>query len=94
MPVEESKLYVANIDAKDLIWFDRANCKGTDTESFFIEKGEAYPKELRQICNRCEVKGECLNFAVKYKTLGFWGGTSELDRRQMTVAKKINSSAF
>jgi hypothetical protein len=94
MPVEESRLYAAHIDRDDLLWFDKANCKGTDTDSFFIERGEAYPPELKQVCNRCSVKKDCLNFAVKYNTVGFWGGTSEMDRRQLRVAEKINGSAF
>jgi hypothetical protein len=92
--LEESKLYVAQIDREDLLWFDKANCKGTDTDSFFIEKGEAYPPELKRVCSVCSVKKDCLDFAVKYNTLGFWGGTSEMDRRQMRVARKINGSAF
>lgn len=94
MPSGEYSLYATKIEKEDFNWFDEANCKGTDTDSFFIERGEAYPPELKKICDNCSVKRECLNFALKYNTLGFWGGTSEMDRRQMTVAEKINGSAF
>lgn len=94
MPVEESRLYASQIDKEDFDWFDEANCKGTDTDSFFIEKGEAYPPELKRTCSVCYVKRECLDFAVKYNTLGYWGGSSEMERRQMRVERKINGSAF
>lgn len=82
-------LYATRIDKEDTQWFDEANCKGTDTDSFFIERGEAYPPELKEICYRCSVRRDCLDFALKYNTLGFWGGTSEMDRRHMSLAKKM-----
>ena len=90
----EYTLYATSIDKEDFDWFEKANCKGTDTENYFIERGESYPPELTRVCNRCPVKSECLDFAFKYQTVGFWGGTSELDRRQMKRARKINGSAF
>lgn len=85
----------AKIDGNEkLSWFENAKCKGADTEEFFKEKGEPYPIEVRQMCQNCSVKRECLTYAVKYRALGFWGGTTESDRREIKLAEKINASAF
>jgi hypothetical protein len=75
-------------------WFERANCKGTDTETFFVEKGEYYTDEPRKICQKCVVKSQCLTYAVKYRVQGYWAGTTEQERRALSMAKKINASAF
>jgi len=69
------------IDKEDTLWFDQANCKGSDTESFFVESGDNYPPELARICKACDVKNECLAFAVKYRVQGYWGGTNEKQRK-------------
>lgn len=70
-----------NIDKEDTEWFEFANCQGSDPESFFVEAGDSYPPELKRICGECDVKNECLGFAMKYRTHGFWGGTNEKQRK-------------
>lgn len=69
-----------NVTRKELEIFKDANCKGTDTEAFFIEKTELYDPVVKKICNRCSIKEQCLQFALKYKVVGFWGGTTEYQR--------------
>lgn len=76
----------------DLQWlggiprFDgRALCAETDPELFFPEVGENTTSvKARQVCNRCEVKAECLAWALKNPVAGVWGGTTERERRNMT----------
>ena len=84
----------AKIDKDEkLDWLEKANCIGSDTESFFIEKGEYYTVELRRICQGCTVQSECLEYSVRYRTVGYWAGTTEQQRRLMTVTEKKASSA-
>ena len=82
--------YASSIDQKDTLWFDEANCKGSDTEAFFIESGEKYPPELKPVCRACNVQRDCLTFAVKYGVQGFWAGTTERDRQQLRASQRLN----
>jgi WhiB family redox-sensing transcriptional regulator len=70
----------------DLIWVDQANCKGLDTNDFFVEDGsKRYDNEtiLARICGSCVVRTECLNYSLHNNVTGFWGGTTEKTRRAM-----------
>jgi hypothetical protein len=76
--------YATKIDKKDTLWYDQANCIGSDTESFFGEtRGATYSPEVKKICNSCTVQNDCLNFAVKYRVQGYWAGTTEQQRRRL-----------
>lgn len=64
----------------ELLWVDQANCKGIDTNDFFVPDGsKRYDNEpvLKRICSACNVKAECLNYALYNNVTGYWGGTSE-----------------
>ena len=70
---------------------DTPNCASTDPEIFFVQDGSGTyeePKLLARICNACVVKEECLNYALKHEVLGYWGNTSETQRRKLR--KKLN----
>ncbi len=76
----------------ELMWVEHANCKGLDTEEFFVKDGgTAYENEstIKRICAACEVKTECLNYALSNSVVGYWGGTSEKIRRIMRKEKNI-----
>lgn len=63
-------------------WQERALCAQTDPEAFFPEKGGS-TREAKRICTRCEVKAECLEFALAHdERFGIWGGLSERERRK------------
>lgn len=63
-------------------WQERALCAQTDPEAFFPEKGGS-TREAKRICNRCEVKAECLEYALGHdERFGIWGGLSERERRR------------
>lgn len=36
-----------------------------------------------EICNRCPLKPECLEWALTHDEEGVWGGTGEADRRAL-----------
>lgn len=64
-------------------WQKRALCAQTDPEAFFPEKGES-TREGKQICTGCEVKAECLEYALSNEErFGIWGGLSERERRSL-----------
>ncbi|ORM35863.1 WhiB family transcriptional regulator [Williamsia sp. 1135] len=64
-------------------WQDRALCAQTDPEAFFPEKGGS-TREAKRICQGCEVRSECLEYALhKDERFGIWGGLSERERRRI-----------
>ena len=66
-----------------LSWQDKALCAQTDPEAFFPEKGGS-TREAKRICVSCEVKQECLEYALMQdERFGIWGGLSERERRRL-----------
>jgi WhiB family redox-sensing transcriptional regulator len=64
-------------------WQERALCAQTDPEAFFPEKGGS-TREAKRICSGCEVKAECLDYALAHdERFGIWGGLSERERRRL-----------
>lgn len=67
-------------------WQERALCAQTDPEAFFPEKGGS-TREAKRVCTGCEVKGECLEYALaRDERFGIWGGMSERERRRLKRA--------
>lgn len=64
-------------------WQERALCAQTDPEAFFPEKGGS-TREAKRICLGCDVKDECLEYALANdERFGIWGGLSERERRRL-----------
>ena len=64
-------------------WQERALCAQTDPEAFFPEKGGS-TREAKRICLGCEVRDECLDYALAHdERFGIWGGLSERERRRL-----------
>src|SRR5919198_2418242 len=64
-------------------WQERALCSQTDPEAFFPEKGGS-TREAKRICTGCEVRAECLEYALEHdERFGIWGGLSERERRRL-----------
>ena len=64
-------------------WQERALCAQTDPEAFFPEKGGS-TREAKRICTGCEVRSECLEYALEHdERFGIWGGLSERERRRL-----------
>src|SRR4051794_103417 len=69
------------VDESD--WHERALCAQTDPEAFFPEKGGS-TREAKKICTGCEVRSECLSYALANdERFGIWGGLSERERRRL-----------
>ena len=67
-------------------WQERALCAQTDPEAFFPEKGGS-TREAKRICSGCDVRAECLEYALAHdERFGIWGGLSERERRRLRRA--------
>ena len=74
---------VANGGPEERRWQEQANCLGVDPDLFFPERG-ASTKEAKSVCGGCEVKMECLEYALRHgEKFGIWGGLSERERRRV-----------
>ena len=70
-------------EALPLPWQVEALCAQTDPEAFFPEKGGS-TREAKRVCGRCDVRGECLSYALAHdERFGIWGGLSERERRRL-----------
>lgn len=70
-------------DEEALSWQADALCAQTDPEAFFPEKGGS-TREAKRICDGCEVRSECLEYALENdERFGIWGGLSERERRKL-----------
>ena len=72
----------------DADWGSRAACRSADPELFFpvSETGlsTAEITRAKAVCARCEVRSECLAFALATRqTHGVWGGTSPGERAHL-----------
>ncbi len=73
----------AALDDGPLGWQERALCAQTDPEAFFPEKGGS-TREAKKVCTSCEVRSECLDYALANdERFGIWGGLSERERRKL-----------
>lgn len=73
----------ANLDDGPLSWQQSALCAQTDPEAFFPEKGGS-TREAKAVCSACEVRAECLEYALlNDERFGIWGGLSERERRRL-----------
>ncbi|MCW2508093.1 MAG: Transcription factor WhiB [Modestobacter sp.] len=71
------------MDGEEQGWQERALCAETDPEAFFPEKGGS-TREAKKICTGCEVRAECLDYALANdERFGIWGGLSERERRRL-----------
>ncbi len=64
-------------------WTEFAACQYVDADLWFPVKG-GLPRRAKRICMDCEVRAECLDYALRgNEQYGVWGGTSEKQRRRM-----------
>jgi WhiB family transcriptional regulator, redox-sensing transcriptional regulator len=67
----------------ELAWQADSLCAQTDPEAFFPEKGGS-TREAKKICTSCEVRAQCLEYALQNdERFGIWGGLSERERRKL-----------
>lgn len=82
-PVVERLVAALTSEPDELRWQSRGNCLGVDPDLFFPERG-ASCEPAKAICRACEVRAECLEYAlVHVEKWGVWGGKSERERRRI-----------
>jgi len=70
-------------DGSQLAWMDRARCAEVGDDFWFPEKGGS-TREPKRVCQSCEVRAECLEYALDHdERFGIWGGMSERERRRL-----------
>lgn len=80
---EFSLLELVADEEAEVSWQERALCAQTDPEAFFPEKGGS-TREAKKVCVSCEVRAECLEYALEHdERFGIWGGLSERERRKL-----------
>jgi len=80
--IARTTVYDVDDDA-ELSWQDQALCAQTDPEAFYPEKGGS-TREAKRVCRSCEVRAECLEYALDHhERFGIWGGMSERERRRL-----------
>jgi WhiB family redox-sensing transcriptional regulator len=82
LAIEQQGILPPDPDGGDS-WADLALCAQTDPEAFFPEKGGS-TREAKRVCRSCEVRAECLEYALENdERFGIWGGLSERERRRV-----------
>ena len=59
-------------------------------------ESEAIQRHGKKVCQRCPVISECLEFALEMTDIepyGVWGGTTQVERRQMRQGRSNARSA-
>src|SRR5689334_21453321 len=72
-------------------WQFKAACRGEDAAMFFApnyfekrHEKDAREERARVYCNRCEVREQCLEYALRIREPhGMWGGMNEAQRRAL-----------
>lgn len=71
------------VPGEDLPWESMALCAEVDPEIFFPERG-ASAAPARRICRACEVRPECLDYALEHdEQWGVWAGTTRDERLRL-----------
>ncbi len=69
-------------------WQDKARCRTIDNpDRFFPERGVS-GRSARNLCGKCPVKSECLNYALEHEIeWGIWGGMTDRQRKKVKSAR-------
>lgn len=76
-------------------WVERASCRGIPTDMFYPvyvfhnvrERNPKAPHIIQRICDACPVAGDCLSWALRHHEYGIWGGTTEVQRRNILKSR-------
>ena len=69
-------------------WQLHAACRDESVD-LFITDGGGPSARAKQLCARCPVRLHCLRYALADPDLvGYWGGTSERERRRLRKASR------
>jgi WhiB family transcriptional regulator, redox-sensing transcriptional regulator len=73
--------------ARSMRWMAHGACRGTDPELFFPVAFTGAAAEqvssAKAVCGRCQVRENCLSYALRAMPHGIWGGTTRQERIAM-----------
>jgi len=74
------------VSVKGTDW-DKANCRGMNTEIFYLEERDLKYKDLdnetvRKICFTCPIQKDCLQAGLD-EEFGIWGGFTRRERTKI-----------
>jgi WhiB family transcriptional regulator, redox-sensing transcriptional regulator len=76
--------------ANGMNWRLAAACRSADPELFFPRSGSGKAREqiaeAKVVCAGCPVRRQCLQFALRTRPQGIWGGLTELERHSAAKA--------
>ena len=76
------------IPPMNLVWRQRAACRGVDPEIFY-PASEEEAEEAKAICAECSVRETCLEYALANREReGVWGGATERERRRIVRQRR------
>jgi WhiB family redox-sensing transcriptional regulator len=72
--------------ARSLSWMSRGACRQADPELFFPIAAVTGPaarqaEAAKAVCGRCDVRANCLSYALEAMPEGIWGATTPQERR-------------
>jgi WhiB family redox-sensing transcriptional regulator len=70
---------------RDIDWMDQAKCKGVSLEVFYPAVGKS-SVTAKAWCKACEVRQECLAWALDTDQDGIWGGHTQAERERLREA--------
>jgi WhiB family redox-sensing transcriptional regulator len=71
-------------------WMAFAACRGEPVDVFFSNS----TSRARELCAGCDVKVQCLRYALADSELrGWWAGTSERERRRLRRRLRVETTA-
>lgn len=77
---------------RNKVEWERASCKGLDTDLFYTARtdllieGLTY-NHLRRMCFDCPIQKDCLKVGTAFEHYGFWGGLAEDERKHIYAGK-------
>jgi WhiB family transcriptional regulator, redox-sensing transcriptional regulator len=76
----------------DTEWMAEGKCSEVTPSVFFPSDGVGVDV-ARKICQDCEVRGPCLEYALVNRIdHGVWGGTSERERRRILRQRRLGAA--
>jgi Transcription factor WhiB len=78
-------------DRQKVDW-QKAQCRGINTNIFFTEEESRYDRQLnqtiiRKMCFRCPIQKDCLEIGFEFEEFGSWGGVSSMERREIRLGR-------
>lgn len=70
-------------------WRERAECIGYDPDVFVTTERDWTPNKALEICSRCSVTEECLDYAIEtHQRIGVWGGKTATQRERVAKLRR------